>query len=194
MVSFALHAQEVRRALPGACSRLRLTMWPNFLQGLLLPPGRLSLPCKGVSMVFRACDRARAPVAELRSQLFSKMRAWSATELAPRIPMNLPVYYFSGDPMPLASSHFFPMPRSTFSADLNRWAPFPRRIRSRRRLRGRVGPFEEIGGKHPLIWAFHYEGHEGRAGSHGFSWRASVDLHVYSLDWRRDCLHPLWSE
>ena len=36
--------------------------------------------------------------------------------------------------------------------------------------------------------AFHYQGHESRTGSHGFSRSAAVDLHVYCADWRRDCV------
>lgn len=39
---------------------------------------------------------------------FSKMRAWSAAELTPRIPMNRPVYYFFGGPDAVSAMALFP--------------------------------------------------------------------------------------
>ena len=178
MVSLALHGQEVRRALP--VQSVAADDLAKFLAGVALGPGSPLAPVARVFHVFHACGRSARLTRNYDRNYFSRMRAWSATELAPRF-RNLPVYYFSGDLMPSVSSHFFLMPPCISSVDLNRWGPFPHQYSRAGGSRGRVGPSAEIGGKHSLIWPFHHEGYEGRAGSHGFPRRASTIYMFISL-------------
>ncbi len=100
-------AQEVRRALPVA-AEARPDELAKFLAGVPLPEGAALAPLQ------KSPDYA-AHVKELAKltrhydkHYFSKMRAWSAAELAPRIPMNRPVYYFFGGPDAVSPLALFP--------------------------------------------------------------------------------------
>jgi len=99
-----LPGQEVRRALPAQS----VGDVANFLAGVPLknasPLARLQN-----SRTYAAHVAALARLSQhFDRNYFSKMRSWSATELAPRIPVNLPVYYFFGGPDAVSILALFP--------------------------------------------------------------------------------------
>lgn len=100
-------AQEVRRALP-VTAEARPDELAKFLAGIPLPEGAALAPLQ------KSPDYA-AHVKELAKltrhydkQYFSRMRAWSAAELAPRIAMNRPLIYFFGGPDAVSPLALFP--------------------------------------------------------------------------------------
>jgi hypothetical protein len=105
-LSLALRGQEVRRALP---------VWSadpddlaKFLAGVPLP-SESSLSAWQRSPQYSAHIEALARLSRNYDRnYFSKMRSWSSAELAPRIPMNLPVYYFFGGPDAVSVIALFP--------------------------------------------------------------------------------------
>lgn len=101
-----LHAQEVRRAEPVSyASDNEVAL---FLAGVPLPdssslaglqkPGEYREHIAALARLSQHYDRS----------YYSKIRAWSAAQLAPRIAMNRPVYYFFGGPDAVSALAFFP--------------------------------------------------------------------------------------
>ncbi len=100
-------AQEVRRALP-VTPEVRPDELAKFLAGIPLSESA------ALASLQKSADYA-AHVKELAKltrhydkQYFSKMRAWSAAELAPRIAMDRPVIYFFGGPDAVSPLALFP--------------------------------------------------------------------------------------
>lgn len=105
-LSAPLCGQEVRRAEPAVFSGQ--DDLAKFLAGIPLPPSSPLEPLQknreyeahvaGLARLSRHYDR----------NYFSKMRAWSAAELAPRIAMSRPVFYFFGGPDAVSALALFP--------------------------------------------------------------------------------------
>jgi hypothetical protein len=106
MAAFVLRGQEVRRALPA--QSVAADDVAKFLAGVPLPPASpLSALPQSPAYAGHVASLARLSQRYDRTY-FSKMRAWSAAELASRIPMNLPVYYFFGGPDAVSALALFP--------------------------------------------------------------------------------------
>jgi hypothetical protein len=104
--TISLFGQEVRRALPA--QSVAVDDVAKFLAGVPLPPGSpLSAQRQSPGYAGHVATLARLSQRYDRVY-FSKMRAWSAAELAPRIPMNLPVYYFFAGPDAVSALALFP--------------------------------------------------------------------------------------
>jgi hypothetical protein len=106
MLTFGLHGQEVRRALP--VRAVAADELAKFLAGV---PLHAASPLASLqqSSLYREHVASLARLSKNYDRnYFSKMRAWSASELAPRIPMNLPVYYFFGGPDAVSVLAVFP--------------------------------------------------------------------------------------
>ncbi|HEY5705936.1 MAG TPA: hypothetical protein VIS96_10215 [Terrimicrobiaceae bacterium] len=102
----AVASQEVRRALPVQSAAPDDVA--KFLAGVPLPAGSPLSPLRQ-SSAYAAHVAALARLSQRYDRAyFSKMRAWSAAELAPRIPMNLPLYYFFGGPDAVSVLALFP--------------------------------------------------------------------------------------
>ncbi len=101
-----LRAQEVRRAEPVAyASDNEVAL---FLAGVPLPDSS-SLAALQQSPAYREHITSLARLSKHYDQkYYSKIRSWSAAELAPRIPMNRPVFYFFGGPDAVSALAFFP--------------------------------------------------------------------------------------
>ena len=100
-------AQEVRRALP-VTAEAKPDEVAKFLAGVPLPEGAaLAVLQKDPAYAEHVKDLARL-TRHYDKTYFSKMRAWSAAELAPRIAMNRPVYYFFGGPDAVSPLALFP--------------------------------------------------------------------------------------
>ncbi len=100
------NGQEVRRALP--VSPLAEDELAKFLAGVPLPE---ESPLAGLQ---RSQEYA-AHVSQLArlsrhydENFFSRMRSWSAAELAPRIALQAPVYYFFGGPDAVSALALYP--------------------------------------------------------------------------------------
>jgi hypothetical protein len=114
-LSCDLQAQEVRRAVPSQGVRDTQPVpvvagndVADFLAGVPLPDGsplsslqRTSWYREHVTGLARLSQR-------FDRNYYSKMRAWSAAELARRIPMRAPVYYFFAGPDVLSPIALFP--------------------------------------------------------------------------------------
>ena len=101
-----LSGQEVRRALPAQSAAADDVA--KFLAGVPLPPASpLSAMQHSAAYAGHVATLARLSQRYDRTY-FSKMRAWSAAELASRIPMNLPVYYFFAGPDAVSALALFP--------------------------------------------------------------------------------------
>jgi hypothetical protein len=104
-VSFALQAQEVRRAVPSQGVRYAQPLpvlagndVANFLAGVPLPDASPLSSLQRTSF-YREHVTALAKLSQrFDRNYYTKMRAWSAAELASRIPMRVPVYYFFSGP------------------------------------------------------------------------------------------------
>lgn len=100
-------AQEVRRALPLA-AEARPNEVARFLAGVPLSDD------SELAQIQREPGYAEHVKALARltkhydQHYFSKMRSWSAAELAPRIAMNRPVYYFFGGPDAVSALALYP--------------------------------------------------------------------------------------
>lgn len=105
-----LCAQEVRRAEPAAPAVTAVSQddLAKFLAGIRLPESSPLSPLQQS----RAYAEHVVALARLSQHYdrnyFSKMRAWSAAELAPRLVMNRPVYYFFGGPDAVSAMALFP--------------------------------------------------------------------------------------
>ena len=101
-----LSGQEVRRALP--VQSVAADDVAKFLAGVPLPlASPLSALQQSPAYAGHVATLARLSQRYDRTY-FSKMRAWSAAELASRIPMNLPVYYFFAGPDAVSALALFP--------------------------------------------------------------------------------------
>jgi hypothetical protein len=101
-----LVGQEVRRALPAYS--LAPDDVAKFLAGVPLPSGS-PLAALQRSSAYSGHVAALARLSRHYDRnYFSKMRAWSSAELSPRIPMNLPVYYFFAGPDAVSAIALFP--------------------------------------------------------------------------------------
>lgn len=100
--------QEVRQALPADD---RVSTWDaraKFLAGGPLAPED---PLAGLQQqsAYRTHTAAFEKMwVRYKEHYFSPMRVWSATELAPKISMSAPVYYFFGGPDAISPLAFFP--------------------------------------------------------------------------------------
>ncbi len=112
---FGVQAQEVRRAMPSQGVRYAMpgpvlagNDVANFLAGVTLPDAS-PLSSLQRSSWYREHVRALGRLSQrFDRNYYSKMRAWSAAELAPRIPMRVPVYYFFGGPDAVSPLALFP--------------------------------------------------------------------------------------
>ena len=107
MLSVAgLCGQEVRRAEPVVyASENEVAL---FLAGVLLPETS-SLAALQKTPLYAEHISALAKLSQHYDRnYFSKMRAWSAAELAPRLAMTRPVYYFFGGPDAVSPLALFP--------------------------------------------------------------------------------------
>jgi hypothetical protein len=110
-----LYGQEVRRAVPSQGVQylqpvpvLAGNDVANFLAGVLLPDAS-SLSSLQRTSWYKEHVRALAKLSQrFDRNYYSKMRAWSAAELASRIPMRVPVYYFFGGPDAVSPLALFP--------------------------------------------------------------------------------------
>jgi hypothetical protein len=101
-----LSGQEVRRALPA--QSVAADDVARFLAGVPLSPAS-PLSALRQSPAYAGHVAALARLSQRYDRVyFSKMRAWSAAELAPRIPTNLPVYYFFAGPDAVSALALFP--------------------------------------------------------------------------------------
>src|SRR5262245_52089425 len=110
-----LRAQEGRPALPTLPVQPVQIVQPvaaaevaNFLAGV---PLHESSPLASLqrSRTYQEHVRALARLSQHYDRnYFSKMQAWSSAELAPRIPMRVPVYYFFGGPDAVSVLALFP--------------------------------------------------------------------------------------
>ncbi len=101
-----LSGQEVRRALPP--QSVAADDVAKFLAGVPLPPAS-PLSALRQSPAYAGHVAALARLSQRYDRAyFSKMRAWSAAELASRIPMSLPVYYFFAGPDAVSALALFP--------------------------------------------------------------------------------------
>jgi hypothetical protein len=114
-LSVGLQGQEVRRALPSQGVRYAQPLpvlagndVANFLAGVPLPDGS-PLSSLQRNSWYREHVTALARLSQRFDRTYySKMRSWSAAELAPRIPMRVPVYYFFSGPDAVSPLALFP--------------------------------------------------------------------------------------
>lgn len=100
-------AQEIRRALPVAAES-RPNDLAKFLAGVPLPSDSSLAPLQKEAF-YGEHVRALAKLTQhYDKNYFSKMRAWSAVQLAPRIAMNRPVFYFFGGPDAVSPIALYP--------------------------------------------------------------------------------------
>jgi hypothetical protein len=101
-----LAGQEVRRALPAQV--VAADQVAKFLAGVPLP-ATSPLAALQRSPVYSSHVAALARLSQHYDRhYFSRMREWSGAELSPRIPMNLPVYYFFAGPDAVSPIALFP--------------------------------------------------------------------------------------
>jgi hypothetical protein len=101
-----LRGQEVRRALPVQYAAPADVA--KFLAGVPLPNTSPLSPLQKSPAYAAHVDALARLSQRFDRNYFSKMRSWSAAELAPRIPMNVPVYYFFGGPDAVSVLALFP--------------------------------------------------------------------------------------
>ncbi|CAN5372930.1 hypothetical protein BH09VER1_BH09VER1_06060 [soil metagenome] len=100
-------AQEVRRALPAAEPDSPDSL-AKFLAGVPLPEDS-PLAALQKSSAYKEHVGELAQLSQHYDKThFAKMRAWSATELAPLIPMDRPVIYFFGGPDSVSPLAYYP--------------------------------------------------------------------------------------
>jgi len=100
--------QEVRQALPADD---RVSSWDaraKFLAGLALAPDEPLAKLQAQSAYRTNSAAFEKTWARYNEHYFSPMRVWSAAELAPKISMSAPVYYFFGGPDAISPLAFFP--------------------------------------------------------------------------------------
>jgi hypothetical protein len=114
-LSLGLQAQEVPRAVPSQGVRYPQPLpvlagndVAKFLAGVPVPDGSPLSSLQKTSS-YREHVTALARLSQrFDRNYYSKMRAWSAAELAPRIPMRVPVYYFFSGPDAVSAIALFP--------------------------------------------------------------------------------------
>jgi len=100
--------QEVRQALPADD---RVSTWDaraKFLAGIALPPEEPLAKLQQQSAYRTNAAAFEKMWDRYNEHYFSRMRVWSAAELAPKVSMSLPVYYFFGGPDAISPLAFFP--------------------------------------------------------------------------------------
>ena len=100
--------QEVRQALP---AEDRVSSWDaraKFLAGIALAPEEPLAKLQEQSAYRTNSAAFEKTWARYNEHYFSPMRVWSAAELAPKISMTAPVYYFFGGPDVISPLAFFP--------------------------------------------------------------------------------------
>lgn len=109
LVAFSLSAgaQEVRRALPLA-AEARPGEVARFLAGVALPDDSELAPLQKSPGYAEHVKALGKMTRHYDNHYFSKMRSWSAAELAPRISMGRPVYYFFGGPDVVSAMALYP--------------------------------------------------------------------------------------
>ena len=103
-----VRAQEVRRAEPVRGPMASWDAQAKFLAGIPLPA---DVPLAALQKPAAYREHATAFEnlwARYNEHYFSPMRAWSAVELAPKIPYGSPVAYFFGGPDALAAMAYYP--------------------------------------------------------------------------------------
>ena len=114
-LSFGVQAQEIRRAVPsqGVRSAQPLPVLAgndvaDFLAGVPLPDASPLSSLQRTSWYREHLTALGKLSQRFDRNYYSKMRAWSAAELAPRIPMRVPVYYFFSGPDAVSPLALFP--------------------------------------------------------------------------------------
>lgn len=99
--------QEVRRAEPVGPA-VPAAELARFLAGVPLPDGAVLAPLQKSPAYAEHVKELAKLTQHYDQNFFSKMRAWSAAELAPRIGRNRPVYYFFGGPDAVSALALYP--------------------------------------------------------------------------------------
>ena len=105
IVSFS---QEVRKALPVDD---RISTWDaraKFLVGVPLAATEPLAPLQQAAPYREHSSAFEKVWSRYKEHYFSKMRVWSAAELAPKISARAPVFYFFGGPDAISPLAFFP--------------------------------------------------------------------------------------
>jgi len=102
------HGQEVRRALPVDKAPGAWDQQAKFFAGIPLPEGAALAPLQKKAFYREHAATFEAMWARYNEHYFTPMRAWSALELAPRIPYRAPLIYFFGGPDALAAMAYYP--------------------------------------------------------------------------------------
>lgn len=100
--------QEVRRALPVDKAPGTWDQQAKFFAGIPLPEGAALAPLQKKAFYREHAATFEAMWARYNEHYFTPMRAWSALELAPRIPYRAPLIYFFGGPDALAAIAYYP--------------------------------------------------------------------------------------
>ena len=114
-LSFGVQAQEIRRAVPSQGVRYAQPLpvlagndVADFLAGVPLPDASPLSSLQRTSWYREHLTALGKLSQRFDRNYYSKMRAWSAAELAPRIPMRVPVYYFFSGPDAVSPLALFP--------------------------------------------------------------------------------------
>src|SRR4029077_2717955 len=114
-LSFGVQAQEIRRAVPSQGVRYAQPLpvlagndVADFLAGVPLPDASPLSSLQRTSWYREHLTALGKLSKRFDRNYYSKMRAWSAAELAPRIPMRVPVYYFFSGPDAVSPLALFP--------------------------------------------------------------------------------------
>ena len=106
-VSVQAAAQEVRRALP-VDARGNPDEVAKFLAGVPLPKTSALAVLQNSPQYATHVEELARLTQHYDKNFFSKMRAWSAAELAPKISPSLPVIYFFGGPDAVSALAYYP--------------------------------------------------------------------------------------
>ncbi len=119
--------QEVRKALPVEGQSSTWDTRAKFLAGVPLASGEPLAKLQTQTGYLAHATEFEKMWARYNEHYFSKMRAWSGIELAPRISMGAPVYYFFGGPDAISPMAFFPDAPDYILGGLEPigWAPDP---------------------------------------------------------------------
>jgi len=100
--------QEVRRALPVNSAPAADNDLARFLAGLPVDPSSPLAALQRGNDYARHTERLGQLWRRYNENYFSRMRLWSAIELAPRIPLQIPVLYFFGGPDAINAMALYP--------------------------------------------------------------------------------------
>lgn len=104
-----LSGQEVRRALPvGVPAPAAERELAFFLAGVPVPDSSPLAALQKTEFYLRHVEELARLTRRYDENYFSRMRAWSAAELAPRLVMTRPVIYFFGGPDAVSALALFP--------------------------------------------------------------------------------------